>query len=102
MNYAAITRFTLCSPSMGVRGPCTGDAGGPLYLINEQDGIRTQVGHATGAQAEIGGECDYKTYTYTDLSPFLGWIHRRISGCGNYPINKGFVHDKPSPQKCKK
>ena len=74
----------------GISGPCGGDAGAPVFLINEKDGSRSQVGHAVGLSGASYGRCDNRSFNYVDLAPFAGWIHRRISGCGNYPINEVF------------
>lgn len=64
---------------MGISEPCGGDAGALLFIINEKDGSRLQVGQASGISGASFGPCDNRTFIYTDLAPFWGWIHRRIS-----------------------
>ena len=98
LGPASITRYTLCSSNkVGLAGPCGGDPGAPLFLINEKDGTRSQVGHVTGGDGATFGRCDNGTYWYVDFAPFVGCIHRRISGCGNYPINTIFKTATPIP-----
>ena len=90
----SINRYNLCSSNrMGISGPCGGDAGAPVFLIDEKDGTRSQVGHATGFSGATHGRCDNRSFYYMDLAPFAGWIHRRISECGNYPVNKRFKYN---------
>ena len=92
----SFTKYTLCSTNtVGVSGPCGGDAGAPVFLINEKDGTHSQVGHAVGTSGASYGRCDNRSFLYVDLAPFAGWIHRRISGCGNNPIHKDFIYNDP-------
>ena len=80
-------------------GPCDGDAGAPLFI--EMDGIPTLVAQATSSsQLDGAPACGVTGNRYMDLVPFQGWIHRRISGCGNYPLNKRFEFGK-SNRSCK-
>ena len=98
-NYD-VTRFVFCSSNeKGLPGPCNADPGAPVFNIQE-DGTRILVGQAAGTNGGGDGYCDNGTFLYTDLAPFVGWIHRRISNCGNYPGNRQLNHDKPSTVPC--
>ena len=81
-----------------LQGPCGGDAGAPAFLV--KNGTRTQIGHAAGTNGATDGICGgpngTRGFLYVDYAPFVGWIHRRISGCGNYPVNKLFKFNNKS------
>ena len=80
---------------MSLQGPCDGDAGAPAFLV--VNGTRTQVGHAVGSSgASNDGLCGEDIgFMYVDYAPFVGWIHRRISDCGNFPASKRISYEKP-------
>ena len=91
-----IPKSVLCSSNEdGLVGPCNADPGAPVFFIKE-DGAHILVGHTVGTVGGGPGRCNNNTYLYTDLAPFVGWIHRRISDCGNYPKNRQLNYDKPS------
>ena len=86
-------RTYLCSFRNETHGPCDGDAGSPLFVWQDADAdgkrkILVQVGHAVETSgSNRPNRCTASAFIYTGLSQYVGWIHRRVSGCGNYPYN---------------
>ena len=62
-------------------GVCFGDSGSPLYVWTKNV-TWTQVGIVSG-----GTSCNNGLGLFVKISHFVGWIHRRISGCGNFPTS---------------
>ena len=89
----AWSRKNLCSFNNETSGPCDGDMGAPLFIWrdNGADGKQmtlVQVGVAVGTVgAGVRQNCTESAFIYTDLAYYAGWIHRRVSGCGNFPYN---------------
>ena len=86
------SRKNLCSFNNETSGPCNGDVGAPLFVWRDRgsDGkpkTLVQAGVAVGTVASGGPACREAAFIYTDVSLYVGWIHRRISGCGNFPYN---------------
>ena len=80
-----IPRTSMCSFQDG-ESTCPGDSGGPVYkLINNITLIQVglNAGFVTDTYENI---CHKEISVSTKISPFVGWIHRRIQGCGNYPL----------------
>ena len=77
----------LCVKTMG-GNLCSGDSGGPLYVWTSNV-TWVQVGVTSGIK---NGDCLNGNALFTKLSHFTGWIHRRISGCRNYPTSE---YDRP-------
>ena len=95
-----VSRFVFCSSNAeGLVGPCNIDPGAPVFLIRH-DGAHILTGIGAGTSGGQHGICNNGTFLYMDLAPFVGWIHRRISHCGNYPINRRLNFDKPSTVPC--
>ena len=82
-----ITKLITCTRYPKRKGWCWGDYGAPLFLIKNES-YMVQVGIASARPK-------FKTYCapegdmalHTRVSEYLGWIHRRISGCGNHPFH---------------
>ena len=74
-------------------GPCDGDAGAPLFVwrdggVDGKQKTLVQAGVAVGKVGAGGKEnCTESGFLYTDLTYYVGWIHRRVSGCGIFPYN---------------
>ena len=95
-----VKNVVICSSNKeGLSGPCAGDAGAPAFFIRE-DGAHVLAGIAAGTVGGAFGICNNGTFLFADLAPFVGWIHRRISHCGNYAKNKGLDFDQPSVVPC--
>ena len=80
-----IPHHSMCSFQDG-ESTCAGDSGGPVFkLINNLTLIQVGLnsGFVTDTYENI---CHKQISVSTKISPFVGWIHRRIQGCGNYPL----------------
>ena len=75
----------LCTRQDG-GGVCFGDSGSPLYVWTNNV-TWTQVGIASAATG-----CNHGVGIFVKISHYVGWIHRRISGCGNFPTSR---YDQP-------
>ena len=70
----------------GAAAPRGGDSGSPMFQLREKDKIGSGyfllglVSRPAGKHHEV----------YIKVADFAGWIHRRISGCGNHPLSKYF------------
>ena len=73
------SELILCTRKDVIGGVCHGDSGSPLYVWTKNVSW-TQWGTVSG-----GTSCFDGHGLFTKISYYVGWIHRRISGCGNYP-----------------
>ena len=60
-----------------------GDSGGPIFQLAEKGKISSGYVQLGLVSSRAGNTHIF----YTKISSFVGWIHRRISGCGNHPFN---------------
>ena len=89
-----VTNLLTCTRQVDKMGWCWYDYGSPLFLIKNES-YMVQVGIAS-IRPLYGAPCGYDGHmtVYTRVSRYLGWIHRRISGCGNHPFyNSTGVND---------
>ena len=88
----------ICTKTVNGTHAASGDSGGPIFQLREKGNIYSgyvQLGIASRLLA-------YDKYvSYQDVADYVGWIHRRISGCGNHPFSthpsNGSVTDPPYP-----
>ena len=83
----------LCSSDKDGAAPGPGDSGSPLFQLREKDKVESGyflLGLVTGP----GGN-DHELYT--KVADSAGWIHRRISGCGNHPTSKHHFSNATPP-----
>ena len=82
-----VTNLYLCTLEKKGKGICWGDRGAPLFLIKDGSHM-VQVGIA-GTRPNFREPCgsENQVTTFTRVSKYVGWIHRRISGCGNHPVH---------------
>ena len=85
--YYEITKLITCTRYVDRMGWCVGDNGAPLFMIKNES-YMVQVGIAS-VRVKYDTSCapDGHMALYTRVSEYLGWIHRRISGCGNHPFH---------------
>ena len=78
-------------------GPCWRETGAPLWQIYQVTGASVQIGVVAVMELPLNFsfECNETAVFYTDVSFYIGWIHRRISGCGNYPSHPDLRPDIP-------
>ena len=82
-----LTDLYLCTNETGEKraGACLGDWGSPLFLIkNESYMVQVGIFVARPAYQFHCGDRDDQVVVYMNVSRYVGWIHRRISGCGNH------------------
>ena len=79
-----VTNLLTCTRQIDKMGWCWRDWGSPLFLIKNES-YMVQVGIAS-IRPFYGRPCgqDGHMTVYTRVSKYLGWIHRRITGCGNH------------------
>ena len=80
------TKHAICTRHENGTHAAHGDSGGPIFQLKEKGNIHSgyvQLGVANGYTGPME-----KFVFYADVAPYVGWIHRRISGCGNHPFNK--------------
>ena len=82
-----ITKLAFCSRYVDGMGWCQGDYGVPLFLIKNES-YMVQIGIAS-VRPFYSASCarDGHMAMYTRVLEYLGWIHRRISNCGNHPFH---------------
>ena len=79
-----VLKNQLCTSDKDGAAPGPGDSGSPLFQLREKDKIESGyflLGLVTGPAGH-----DHELYT--KVADYAGWIHRRISGCGNHPTSK--------------
>ena len=86
-----VNDLQMCTRQVDGMSWCWHDWGGPLFLIKNAS-YMVQVGITSLRPFRAGvafacGQDGFMTVN-TRVSKYLGWIHRRISGCGNYPFRK--------------
>ena len=79
-----VTDLTLCTLEGGIKGVCFLDWGAPLFLIkNESYMVQVGIFSFVPKQPSKCGT-ENRVDIFTRVSRYLGWIHRRISSCGNH------------------
>ena len=73
----------------GPDSPGPGDSGSPLFQLREKDNIHS--GYVVLGVVSFGAGKHHEVYT--KVSDFVGWIHRRTSGCGNHPWSPYFSNN---------
>ena len=85
--YIKLTDLFMCTNETNGKGACPGDMGVPLFLIkNESYMVQVGIYNTHPAYQFPCGEHN-QVGVYMRISKYVGWIHRRISGCGNHPFN---------------
>ena len=76
----------MCTQQADNMGWCWRDGGTPVFLIKNES-YMVQMGIAS-IRPLYGAPCGYNNHmsVYTRVSKYVGWIHRRISSCGNHPF----------------
>ena len=82
-----LTKLITCTRYAEQTGLCCGDWGAPLFIVKNESYV-VQVGIAS-VRPYYSSYCGFEgdMTLYTRVSEYLGWIHRRISGCGNHPFH---------------
>ena len=73
----------LCAHNPNDMGVAPGDSGGPMFQLREK-------GNVASGYVQIGvvsGDATNHLAKYTKVADYAGWINRRVSNCGNYPIS---------------
>ena len=81
-------KYQLCTRNVNDTNAGHGDSGGPLFQLREKGNPHSgyvQLG-ITNWKGE--GEVPNHYVYWADAAAYAGWIHRRISGCGNHPFSK--------------
>ena len=82
-----LTDLYLCTNETGRKGVCIGDEGSPLFLIkNESYMVQVGIFISRPAYQFFCSDKPYQVAVYMNVAKYVGWIHRRISGCGNHPF----------------
>ena len=94
-----LTDLYLCTNETDGKGACLGDFGSPLFLIKNES-YMVQVGMFT-LKPTYQFRCDLQdqVVVYAKLSKYVGWIHRRVSGCGNHPFHPTIRYSIPERNK---
>ena len=82
-NKSTHSKYQLCTRGVNGTQAVPGDSGGPIVQLREKGNPHSgyvQVGIANWRENNQG---DYYVY-WADVAAYAGWIHRRISGCGNH------------------
>ena len=88
-----LTDLYMCTNETNGRGACIGDQGCPLFLIkNESYMVQVGIMSFRPAYQFLCGT-ENQVSVYTRVSKYVGWIHRRISGCGNHPFHHAIEMD---------
>ena len=91
MKYGQyVNELQMCTRQVQGMIWCWGDYGSPLFLIKNESytvqvGITSIRPFATAAFSCGQNWQEGFMTVNTRVSKYLGWIHRRISGCGNHP-----------------
>ena len=82
-----VNDLQICTRNPKGKGWCLFDGGAPLFLIKNES-YMIQIGLASVRAFTARPPCGQEGFmsVYTRISKYLGWIHRRISGCGNHPF----------------
>ena len=85
-------RHLICLRYANGSHPDSGDSGGPIVQLKEKGNINSGY-----VQVGIGNYLtSYDLVVYADVAVYAGWIHRRISDCGNHPFNtRSHSNDTP-------
>ena len=81
-------KYQLCTRAVNDTNVGSGDSGGPLFQLREKGNPHSgyvQLGLLNYRQGDGEGTM-YDVY-WADVAAYAGWIHRRISGCGNHPYS---------------
>ena len=79
-----VLRNQLCTSDKDGAAPGHGDSGSPLFQPREKDKIESGY----FLRGLVTGPAGNDHELYTKVADYAGWIHRRISGCGNHPTSK--------------
>ena len=91
--YINLTDSYLCTNETNGKGACYGDYGCPLFSIkNEYNMVQIGIWSFRPAYQFHCGEHN-QVAVYIRVSKYVGWIHRRISGCGNHPFHNATETD---------
>ena len=83
LNVTIIPLHQICTRNVDGMRADHGDSGGPIFQLLEKNN-----GHSGYVQMGVVSSAAGNTHVlYTDVSHFVGWLHRRVSGCGNHPFN---------------
>ena len=91
-----VHKYTFCTGRGN--GPCWEDTGAPLMVKDEKSGRYVQIGLVSARETPSPTDminCNESVVYYTAVSYYVGWIHRRISGCGNFPVHPLFRPEIP-------
>ena len=83
-NLTLVFKNQLCTSNKDGASPGGGDSGSPMFQLREKGKIESGyflLGLVTGPAGD-------HHELYTKVADYVGWIHRRISGCGNHPSSK--------------
>ena len=91
--YIQLTDLYICTNETNGKGSCIGDMGCPLFLLKNES-YMIQVGITSFLPAyQFKCGTHNMVYVYMNVSNYVGWIHRRISGCGNHPFSQAMEVD---------
>ena len=80
-----VTDLAMCIRDEPGKGVCWFDWGAALLLImNESYMVQVGIFSVRPIYQERCGSAHGNVAVFTRVSRYLGWIHRRISGCGNH------------------
>ena len=91
-----VSKYTFCTGRGN--GPCWEDTGTPLMVKDESSGRyvhRWIVCARENPSPNYMINCNESVVYYTAVSYYVGWILRRISGCGNFPVHPYFRPEIP-------
>ena len=81
-HFNSTLKNQLCTVD-GPDSPGPGDSGSPLFQLKEKDNIHS--GYVLLGIVNFGAGKHHEVYT--KVADYVGWIHRRTSGCGNHPFS---------------
>ena len=91
--YINLTDLYMCTNETNGKGNCNGDMGCPLFLIKNES-YTVQVGITSFLPAyQFPCGAHNQVYVYMNVAKYVGWIHRRITGCGNHPFHHAMEVD---------
>ena len=85
-NVTVVLRYQICTRHVDGMRANNADSGGPIFQLKEKDNIHKGYVQLGIVSTRAGAN----HVLYTEVSHFVGWIHRRVSGCGNHPFNNRY------------
>ena len=85
-NSSLVYKHQICTRYVNGTHADEGDSGGPIFQLREKGNIYSgyvQVGVANRLE-------NNEFVAYADVAAYAGWIHRRISDCGNHRFQNKF------------